>query len=72
MIHRQLVLTQVGVFELYCPRARACVCSEMSFDQSRVCVFSVFNSNATGASGSLSLWCHSSLPSNHEVMLTCI
>ncbi len=29
MIHRQLVLTQVGVFELYCPRARVCV---------RVCV----------------------------------
>ncbi len=26
MIHRQLVLTQVGVFELYCPRARVCVC----------------------------------------------
>ncbi len=44
MIHRQLVLTQVGVFELYYPRARVCVracvcvCSEMSFDQSRVCV----------------------------------
>ncbi len=74
MIHRQLVLTQVGVFELYCPRARVrvCVCVQRCHLINLECVCSLCSIPMRLVPVDLFSLVSFLSSSNHEVMLTCI